>query len=261
LRDILFMKKLLRDTYLIGKNELLIQVRNPLWLFFGLFQPIVYLTLFSPFLSGIASAPGFPTGNAIQFFAPGLLIMNVLFGAGFAGFGLIDQLRSGFIERIRVTPVSRLAIVLGLILRSPVVLLVQSAILLLVAVIFFGLHVNLIALIILAVLLIVIGITMASLSFTIALIVKDEGTLAAVTNFFTLPLLLLSGVMLPLTFAPNLIQDIAKYDPFAYAVAASRALINGSLGDSSIVIAFIVFIILGILTVTWFISSMREAVA
>ena len=54
------MKKFLTDTYVIGKNELLIQLRNPLWLFFGLFQPVVYLTLFSPFLSGIAHSPGFP---------------------------------------------------------------------------------------------------------------------------------------------------------------------------------------------------------
>jgi ABC-2 type transport system permease protein len=255
------MKKLLRDTYLIGKNELLIQVRNPLWLFFGLFQPIVYLALFSPFLSGIANTPGFPTGNAIQFFAPGLLIMNVLFGAAFAGFGLIDQLRTGFIERIRVTPVSRVAIVLGLILRAPVVLIVQSAILLIVALVFFGLQISWTGILILAVLLILIGITMASLSFTIALITKEEGTLAAVTNFFTLPLLLLSGVMLPLTFAPSVIQNIATYDPFTYAVNASRSLVNGSLGNSSIITSFIIFIILCIVALAWFIRSMREAVA
>jgi ABC-2 type transport system permease protein len=61
------MNKLLMDTYLLGKNELIVQVRNPLWLVFGLFQPVVYLLLFAPFLTGIAKTPGFPTGNAIQF--------------------------------------------------------------------------------------------------------------------------------------------------------------------------------------------------
>lgn len=254
------MNKLFKDTFLIGANELMVQVRNPLWLFFGLFQPIVYLVLFSPFLSGIAKSPGFPASNAIQFFAPGLLIMNVLFGAGFAGFGLIDQLRSGFIERIRVTPVNRLAIVLGLVLRSPVVLLVQSALLLLTALLF-HLKVNLMGLLILAVLLVLIGITMASLSFTIALITKEEGTLAAVTNFFTLPLLLLSGVMLPVQFAPKLLQHISTIDPFTYAVNASRDLINGSFHNRVIPEAFIIFLILGTLAVTWFIRAMREAVA
>jgi ABC-2 type transport system permease protein len=251
----------LRDALLIGKNELLIQVRNPLWLFFGLFQPIVYLTLFSPFLKGIASTPGFPASNPIQFFAPGLLIMNVLFGAAFAGFGLIDQLRSGFIERIRVTPISRLAIVLGLVFRSPIVLITQSTILLVIAVLFFGLKVSMSGVLLIILLLIIIGITMASLSFTIALIVKDEGTLAAVTNFFTLPLFLLAGVMLPITFAPKVIQNIAKWNPFAYAVDAARALINGVFDDKAIWIALGSFVVLGFLTLSWFIKTMREAVA
>ncbi len=253
--------KTFRDTLLIGKNELMIQLRNPLWLFFGLFQPIVYLTLFSPFLQGIADTPGFPADSAIQFFAPGLLIMNVLFGAGFAGFGLIDQLRSGFIERIRVTPVSRLAIVLGLVFRSPIVLLTQSAILIIIAVLFFGLKVSGLGLLILALLMILIGITMASLSFTTALIVRDEGTLAAVTNFFTLPLFLLAGVMLPVTFAPKIIQTIAKYNPFTYAVDAARFLINGALEERAIWIACLCFAVLSALTLFWLIKKMREAVA
>ncbi len=202
------MNKLLTESWVIGKNEILIQVRNPLWLFFGLFQPIVYLALFSPFLSGIASAPGFPSDSAIQFFVPGLLIMNVLFGAGFAGFGLIDQLRSGFIERIRVTPISRLSIVIGLVLRAPIVILVQSAILVITA-LFFGFHLNFWGAHVLILLMILIGIAMTSVSYTIALITKDEGTLAAVTNFFTLPLMLLSGIMLPVAFAPKIIQNIS----------------------------------------------------
>lgn len=254
------MNKTLTEAWIIGKNEILMQVRNPLWLFFGLFQPIVYLTLFSPFLSGIAHAPGFPASSAIQFFVPGLLIMNVLFGAGFAGFGLIAQLRSGFIERIRVTPVSRLAIVIGFVLRSPVVILVQSSILVIVA-FFFGFHLNFWGAHVLVLLMILVGLTMASLSYTIALKVKDEGTLAAATNFFTLPLMLLSGIMLPVQFAPKVIQNVAKVDPFRYAVDASRALVAGDVGNSAVPIALITFVILAALALTWFIRSMKDAVA
>ncbi len=253
------MKKLLLDTYLLGKNELIVQVRNPLWLVFGLFQPSVYLVLFAPFLSGIAKTPGFPTGNAIQFFAPGLLILNALFNASFAGFGLIDKLRSGFLERIRVTPVSGLAIVLGLVLRNTVVLIVQSALLLLTS-LCFGLRLNPMGAAILAVLMVLIGITMASLSYAIALLGKDEGTLAAITNFFTLPLVLLSGVMLPVAFAPASIRLLAKFDPFTYAVDAARALLNG-IPDPSIWHAFALFSVLGVMASWSFIKAMREAVA
>ena len=254
------VNKLLRDTYLIGKNELLIQLRNPLWLFFGLFQPIVYLALFSPFLSGIANAPGFPSSSAIQFFAPGLLIMNALFGASFAGFGLIDQLRTGFIERIRITPVDRIAVVVGLVIRTPIVMTIQSIILLLTALVF-GLHINIPGVLVLLAIMMLIGLTMASLSFTIALLVKDEGTLAAITNFFTLPLMLLSGIMLPREFAPKILQNIALFDPFAHAVDAARALMNGSLSDQSIPLTIIIFLVLAIIALNWFISSMREAVS
>jgi ABC-2 type transport system permease protein len=254
------MIKLLRDTYLIGLNELIIAARNPIWLFFGLFQPIVYLLLFSPFLSGIADAPGFPGGNAIQFFVPGLLIMNVLFGAGFAGFGLIDQLRTGFIERIRVTPVSRLAIVLGLILRQPVVIIVQSVILVIFA-LFFGFTIDPIGALILLILMALIAITMAAFSFTIGLMTREEGTLAAVTNFITLPLFLLAGVMLPVSFAPQIMQNIAQFDPFTHAVDAARALTAGAITDSSVGIAFVFFSVLCAITLGWFIRSMREAVS
>jgi ABC-2 type transport system permease protein len=254
------MKKILLDAYVLGSNEILIQLRNPMWLFFGLFQPIVYLTLFSPFLSGIAKAPGFPNQSPIQFFVPGLLIMNVLFGAGFAGFGLINQLRSGFIERIRVTPVSRLSIVIGLVLRSPVVILVQSSILVITA-LFFGLKINFWGMHILIVLMTLISITMASISYTIALKARDEGTLAAITNFFTLPLMLLSGIMLPVAFAPKVIQRVSAFDPFRYAVDASRALVNGHIGDPAVYTALILFIILGALALSWFIRSMKDAVA
>jgi len=254
------MNKLFPDTYLITKHELLLRIRNPLWIFFGLFQPIVYLVLFAPFLKSIASVPGFPADSAIQFFAPGLLIMNALFNAGFAGFGLIDKLRSGFIERLRVTPVSRLALVLGFVLANSIVLLIQSIILLLAA-LFFGLKINILGLLLLIILLLLIGLTMASISYTIALMVKDEGVLAAITNFFTLPLMLLSGIMLPLSFAPQILQNIALADPFSYAVTASRSLMNGSLTDPSIPIAFTIFEVLTILALSWFISAMREAVA
>lgn len=252
--------KTLREAYVIGKQELVIQMRNPLWLFFGLFQPIVYLLLFSPFLSGIANAPGFPAGNAIQFFVPGLLIMNALFGSSFSGFGLINQLRSGFIERIRVTPVSRTAIVIGLVLRSPVVLIVQSAILVIVAMFmgfkpnFWGMHLEVL-------LMLLVALAMGAISYTVALLVKDEGALAATTNFFTLPLMLLSGIMLPVTFAPKLIQKVSRIDPFRYAVDASRALINGNFSDHSVWLAFVIFGVLTVVTMAWFVRSMKDAVA
>jgi ABC-2 type transport system permease protein len=112
-----------------------------------------------------------------------------------------------------------------------------------------------------AILMILIGIAAASVSYTVALIAKDEGTLAAATNFFTLPLMLLSGIMLPIAFAPKLLQRVSTADPFRYAVDASRALVDGDLTNSAVVVALILFAVLAALALAWFIRSMKDAVA
>jgi len=249
-----------RDAYLIAKNELIVTVRNPYWLFHGLVQPIIYLVLFAPLLNGVAGVPGFPAHNAIQFFAPGLLIMNVLFSAGFEGFTLQDKVESGFLERLRVTPVSRLALALGFILQSSATLLFQS-LLLIVCSLAFGLHLDPLGALVLLVLIVLIGVMMASLSFTLGLMTREGGILAGITNTFILPLLILSGVMLPIGFGPPIIQTISRIDPFYYAVNAARSLINGALNSPSILQAFVVFAVLSALTLALFIHSMREAVA
>lgn len=100
-------------------------LRNPVWVFLGLFQPVLYLLLFAPLLDPLSGAPGFPAGDGLAVFTPAAMIMLGMFGTTFVGFGLIAQLRAGVVERLRVTPASRLALLLGSALRDVVQLLVQ----------------------------------------------------------------------------------------------------------------------------------------
>ena len=251
---------MLRDTYLIMVNEIRVTFRSPFWILHGLFQPVIYLLLFGPLLDGVTGARGFPSTNAIQFLAPGLLIMNALFSAGFAGFALQDKVDCGFLERLRVTPVNRLALALWLILVSSIELLIQSTVLV-IASLFFGLVFDAWGVAALVLLILLIGVTMASISFSLALITREGGALAGVTNTFVLPLLILSGVMLPISFGPPIIQTLARFDPFLYAVNAARALIDGAIFDVSVLSAFAVFAALSVVTLAVFIRGMREAVA
>lgn len=251
----------MRDIYLITMNEIRVTIRNPFWAFSGLFQPIIYLLLFGPLLNGVAGVRGFPGGgNAIQFFAPGLLIMNALFGSGYEGFTLRDKLDSGFLERLRVTPISRLSLALGFILQTSINLVVQSILLLIVA-LFFGLKFDLLGALILLVLIVLIGITMASVSYRLGLVIREGGIMAGIVNTFILPAMILSGIMLPISFGPPIIQMAARVDPFYYAVNASRVLIEGNIGDPSVVTALAVFVALAALCLGIFIRGMREAVA
>jgi ABC-type transport system involved in cytochrome c biogenesis permease component len=122
-----------RDTLLIFTRQLRLSLRNPAWVIIGLIQPILYLAFFGPLLTKVASGnvPGFPHGNSYRFFVPGLLVQLGLFGAAFVRFTIIADWRAGVIERLRVTPASRLAILAGRVLRDVVTLLVQAVVLVL----------------------------------------------------------------------------------------------------------------------------------
>lgn len=250
--------KLIRDSWLIFCSQLRVMLREPAWVVFGLFQPICYMLLFAPLLKNLANTPGFPSGGAYNIFTPGLMMMMAIFGTGFAGFTVIGQLREGTIERLRVTPVSRLALMVGMIGVNLLQLLVQTAFLLVIGLLL-GFKPDTAGLLLLVVLLLVGGLTMASASYAVGLMLKDEGSLAAAVNLVALPLLLLSGIMLPLTFAPDILKNIANFNPFNYAVEASRALVNGHLGDVSIPQGFIIFGVLALLTLFWVTRAVRKA--
>src|SRR4030088_3485501 len=148
--------KLARDTWLVCGRYFCIFIHNPAWVVVGVVQPLLYLLLFAPLLKQIQSAPGFPRGGAYNVFVPGLLVQLGLFGAAGVGFSLIAELRLGVIERLRVTPVSRLALLLGRALRDIMTLLIQSVILVVIA-LPFGLSIHLGGLLIVLALIALIG--------------------------------------------------------------------------------------------------------
>ena len=254
------MFRFLLETRLLFVRCLMSTLRTPVWVIMGLFQPVLYLLLFAPLLDNIPMAGFSPHIHPLNIFTPGLLVMMALFGAGFAGFSIIQDLRSGVIERLRVTPASRLAMLLGMILRDVVVLLVQCTLLILIGMLM-GLTIDPMGALLLFGLMLLIGLMMASVSYALALILKDEGAMAATINALVLPLMLLSGVMLPISMAPQILQNIAKYTPFLHDVDAARAMVNGQLGDQSIVIALSLSVILMVLGLLWATRIFRKATA
>jgi ABC-2 type transport system permease protein len=252
--------KLLRDTWLIFQRNLLITLRNPIWVIVSLMQPLYFLLLFAPLLKGIANAPGFPPGGALNVFMPGLLIQLGMFGCAFVGFGLIAELRAGVIERMRVTPVSRLALLLGRAFRDVLILIVQAVLLIAISVPF-GLNVNWTGAAITLGLMILLGLLMSSCSYALALALKSEDALAPMLNSVIQPLLLLSGILLPLTLAPRWLRVVASINPLSHVVDAARALFNGHLTDVSVGRGIIILTVLVILSLWWAANSFRQATA
>jgi ABC-2 type transport system permease protein len=178
--------KTLRDTGIVFGRSFGQTVRNPVWVFVTLMQPLFYLFLFAPLLKKVTTAQGFPEGGAYNVFVPGLLVQLALFGTIFVGFTIIAEVRYGVIERLQVTPISRAALLLGRVLRDLVALAVQIVIIIVVA-IPFGLDVSLGNALIGLALFVLIGVTFSSLSYTLGLKLKTEDALAPFLNAVVLP--------------------------------------------------------------------------
>ena len=212
--------KLLRDIWLIFQRQMTLVLRNPVWVIVGIIQPLYYLLLFAPLLKKALTQAGAHTdADVYRLFVPGILVMLAIFGTFFVGFALIAELRAGVIERSRVTPVSRLALLLGL-----------------------------------------IALMLSALSYGIALKLRSEDALAPLLNTVGQPILLLSGILLPLALAPGWLQGIARWNPFSWAVDAARALFDGHPGDASVWKALIILGVLTIASVTWTARSFARSI-
>lgn len=223
----------LRDTGLIFWSQLRSNLRNPVWVIIGLTQPILYLVLFGPLVKGVAGSFG-PDTDAWKVLTPALVIQIGLFGAMFAGFGIVGELRSGVVERQRVTPAPRGALLLGRVLKDMVVLIVQALVLVLVAVLAFGLRPDPLGLVLSVLLISVMAAGLASASYALGLWARSESTLASVLNSVSVPLMLLSGILLPMSVGPTWLQNIAKVNPFSHTVDAARALFRGDFATSDV---------------------------
>jgi ABC-2 type transport system permease protein len=252
--------KLLRDTWLVFGRYFGLLIRNPVWIALGVLQPLLYLVLFAPLLKPIAGMRGFPPGGAYNVFVPGLLVQLGMFGAAGVGFSLIAELRMGVIERLRVTPVSRVALLFGRALRDMLSIVIQSLILILIA-LPFGLDIHPVGVIVVLALIGLIGLLTASVAYAVALAVKDENSYAPIVFTSTLPILLLSGVLLPMSIAPQWLQNVAKINPLLYAVDAARQVFLGHLDDPSVAKGVIVLVVLSVIAVVIGARQFGRAVA
>jgi ABC-2 type transport system permease protein len=231
--------RFVNETLLVFTRAMRLSLRNKVWLIIGVMQPLLYLALFGPLLKRVAGQPGFPHGSSWQVFTPGLLVQLGIFGALFVGFGLIAEVRDGVIERMRVTPASRMALLAGRVMRDAVVLLVQS-ILLLAAAYAFGLRAP-IGGVVLAVLLVgAVGAGFAAAPYAVALLTGAEDGMAAIANSIALPLLLLSGILLPMTLAPGWLRTVSNVNPVKHIVDALRALFQGHVWSGTVGVGLLV---------------------
>ncbi|MEU0742461.1 ABC transporter permease [Streptomyces sp. NPDC006134] len=209
---------LLHDTALVYGRYLRQSLRSRFALLFGVLMPLLYLLFFGPLLTGL---PLGGRGSSWQVLVPGLLLQLGLFGASFAGFMIILEKGQGVVERMRVTPVSRLALLLGRVLREATVFVFQ-AVLLVLAAVAMGLRAPLPGVLIGFAFVALLTVSLASLSYALAMKVATPQGFGPVINALTMPAMLLSGLMLPMTLGPRWLDVLSHFMPLRYLVDAMR---------------------------------------
>jgi ABC-2 type transport system permease protein len=251
--------KLARDTWLIFQRQMLLTRRTPVANAIGLAQPITYLVLFAPILKLALSSEGVASyAQAFRVYVPGLLTVMAVIGGMAGGFSLLADIRSGIIDRGRVTPMSRLALVLGRVLRDVTKVLMDAALITVLA-LPFGLRVGLGGLALAFVLLAILALMSVSFGYALAMWVRNEGTLGQVILTLANPIMLLAGVLLPLTLAPLWMVRIARWNPFYWATNGMRALYAGQIGAFPVRVSLVILVGLMAVTMTWSVRMLARA--
>jgi ABC-2 type transport system permease protein len=216
----------LSDTWTNLERYMQKFLRNPMLLSATLFQPIVWLVLFTEVLEPITAIPGFEAESYLEFFLPSIVIMIALIAGATSGIGLVDDLENGMFEKMLASPMNRSAIFLGKTLADAVQILIQVVIvlglgLLLGARIETGL---LGALGVLAVAL-VFSLWFIALSTIVALRTQSSEATMAIGNVLALPLIFVSTAVLPASILPGWVQTISVLNPVSYGVEAARTII------------------------------------
>ncbi|KMS80177.1 multidrug ABC transporter permease [Streptomyces leeuwenhoekii] len=237
---------LFHDTALVYGRYLRQSLRSRFALLFGVLMPLLYLLFFGPLLTGL---PLGERGSSWQVLVPGLLMQLGLFGASFAGFSVILEKGQGVVERLRVTPVSRLALLLGRVLRDATVFVFQ-AVLLVLAAVAMGLRAPLPGVLIGFAFVALLTVSLASLSYALAMKLDTPQGFGPAINALTMPSMLLSGLMLPMSLGPTWLDVLSHLMPFRYLVDAVRDAYVGSYTTAPMLYGVLVALAFTALSVT-----------
>jgi ABC-2 type transport system permease protein len=198
--------------------------RQPWFVAVTLVQPVIWLLLFGALFKRIIEIPGFHGHSYIAFLAPGVVVMTALFSSAWSGMALIEDINRGVTARFLVSPVRREALIAGRILKEAVVVVIQSLIIVALALIvgasFPGGVAGVAALFIVSALL---GATFGALSNGFGLIMRQEEALIGAVQFIALPLTFLSATFLAANLIPKWMQHVADFNPVNWAVVAGRS--------------------------------------
>ncbi len=192
------------------------------------------------------------TDNYLDFIAPGILVMTMLFASLQGGSLLIFDKMLGFINKFLALPAPRESILFGKILFITFRGIMQSTVILCVAVLL-GIKIHSIMAIFLTyVVLIIFGLLFSSISTTVALLVDDHDGYAAINSMVSMPLFFTSSALMPYDMMPHWLRILASLNPVSYAIDTTRAFFAGNFALNGIVELAVMAVIVLILSMYQF---------
>ena len=214
----------------------------------SLAQPLLFLLAFGFGFGSVYQKAG--GGNYIQFLAPGIIAMSVLFTSIFTGIEIIWDRQFGFLKETMVAPVSRFEIMFGRTLGGATVGAIQGVVVFFLTLLVGFRPANILMLPFGLLFILLIGILFTSLGTAIASKLEDMQGFQLIMNFLVMPIFFLSGALFPLNGLPKAMEIVTKIDPLSYGVDGLRGTLIGvwtfSLGIDLIVLFIFAAIFLGI---------------
>lgn len=207
----------------------------------SLAQPLLFLLAFGFGFNAIFEQAG--EGSYIQFVAPGIIGMSIIFASTFSGMEVLWDRQFGFLKETLVAPVPRSAIMIGRTLGGASVAVAQG-LLVLVITLLVGFRPENWALIpLVLVVMVLIAIMFTAFGTAVATRLKDFQGFPLIMNFIIMPLFFLSGALFPIDGLPNVMQWIVNANPLAYGIDAMRDLTIGG-GHYGLALDFAILVVL-----------------
>ena len=189
-------------------------------------QPILFLVALGYGLGPVFAKAG--QGNYLEFLAPGIIGMSIIFSAIFNGMQVIWDRQFGFLKETMVAPVSRLSIMFGRTIGGATVASAQGVLVLLIAMLAGFRPISWIGVVPAIIMMFLIALLFSSLGIMVASLLKDMQGFQLIMNFLVMPLFFLSGALFPLDNVPAALLIVARCDPLSYGVDALRYFLIGS---------------------------------
>lgn len=207
-------------------------------------QPILFLVALGFGFGAVFQQAG--KGNYLEFLAPGIVAMSILFTAMFNGIEVIWDRQFGFLKETLVAPVSRMKIMFGRTLGGATVAFLQGLLVLIISLIIGFRIENIMKIPLTLIFMFLIALLFTALGTAIASQLKDMNAFPLIINFIIMPLFFLSGALFPVEDVPSFLKIIIKVNPLSYGVDGIRgSLTVSSLGlglDFLVMISGIIFV-------------------